>query len=669
MVRLARWWRARRNGRAQSLQLRPIEAQFAALLATTDIGLAITDGCGKLLLTNAALDRFVGYEVGGLAGVSVRAISHPDDAAVDESLFQEVRGGKRESYSMDKRYIRRDGSVVWGRLTVSAVRASHGGTLHGIGMVEDITEQRDTKARLEATLQQQSAATLQLKLCLERAPLACIVWDRHQIVCEWNPAAEQMFGYSSSEAIGRNVHELIATPAGLQVIERLHAEFQAGREHAGIVVCNLRKDGTRLNCHWHFTIADLPKDGSGATIAFASDVTARIQAEQERRVLEANLRHAQKMQSLGTLAGGIAHDFNNILLAISGNTRLAVHELAHDHPAQVSLTEVTRAVGRASSIVNQILLFSRREDESADAPVELRSLIEEALSLLRATMPANIAFETDLDPQAPVVVGDAAQLHQVLLNLATNAAHAMRSGGTLSIQLRRFDVDQFDARTIPGLRVGQYARIALSDTGVGMTAAVMERIFEPFFTTKPHGQGTGLGLSVVHGIIAAHGGAISVVSTEGQGSTFFVYLPALQQPAAVATAAPLQAQRGGGQHVLYLDDEEPLVYLVKRVLERLGYRVTGFTDPVKALSAFGTAPDSYDAVVTDLSMPGLSGTDFAKQVLQFRSSVPVIMTSGYVRPEDRDAALKVGVRELVLKPNTVEELGGVLHKLLTTGNS
>jgi CheY-like chemotaxis protein len=291
--------------------------------------------------------------------------------------------------------------------------------------------------------------------------------------------------------------------------------------------------------------------------------------------------------------------------------------------------------------------------------------VEEALSLLRATMPASIAFKTDLDAHVPLVVGDAAQLHQVLVNLATNAAYVMsQRGGKLTIALRRVTVDLADMRAIPGLQPGEHVRLSVSDTGGGMSAAVMERIFEPFFTTKPQGQGTGLGLSVVHGIVAAHRGAITVNSIEGQGSTLHVYLPALLQPARASVTPAVSTARGQGQHVLYLDDEEPLVYLVKRVLERIGYRVSGFTEPQEALQAFAAAPTSYDAVITDLSMPGLSGTDFAKQILQLRSDVPVIMTSGYVRTQDRDTALEAGVRELVLKPNTVEELGGVLHKLL-----
>jgi PAS domain S-box-containing protein len=666
------WWRKRRLQRlAKNFQLRPLEAQFAALLVKADIGLAITDGQGKFLITNAAMDGFLGYEAGRLIGTPVSAIQSPEDAALDELLFQEVKAGKRDFYRTDKRYIRIDGSTVWGRLTVSAVRSADGQTLHGIAMVEDITEQRVIKERLDASLKAASEANLRLKIYLQRAPLACIVWDRKQIVREWNPAAEQMFGYSAQEAIGHNVYDLTATPEAMLVVERVRNEFFAGREHPdGIVIDNRRRDGTRFTCHWHFTIVDAATDGVEAVIAFGIDVTSRLRGEQERRILEANLRHAQKMQSLGTLAGGIAHDFNNILLAISGNARLAVQELSQEHPAQVSLHEVTRAVHRASSIVNQILLFSRREDEPTHGPVQLHLLIEEALSLLRASVPANIAFKTDLDGEAPLAQGDAAQLHQVLLNLAANAAYAMnRRGGTLSVELRRFVVDQTDARAVPGLQAGEYARIAVRDTGAGMSTAVMERIFEPFFTTKPHGQGTGLGLSVVHGIVAAHRGVITVCSNEGQGSAFHVYLPAMHQPAVSIKSSPAKssstiAERGGGQHVLYLDDEEPLVYLVKRVLERLGYRVSGFTEPSEALRAFTAEPSAFDAIVTDLSMPGLSGTDFAKQILQLRAEVPVIMTSGYVRVQDREAALKVGVRELVLKPNTVEELGGVLHKLL-----
>jgi signal transduction histidine kinase/CheY-like chemotaxis protein len=406
-----------------------------------------------------------------------------------------------------------------------------------------------------------------------------------------------------------------------------------------------------------------------SVIAFAIDVTEKLRAEEERERLEAHLRQAQKMQSLGTLAGGIAHDFNNILLAISGNTRLAAEDLPSDHPAQISLSEIVKASSRASSIVSQILAFSRREEPSR-VLVDLRAILEESVNLMRAALPLRVSIATRIVSAAPVIQGDPAQIHQVLLNLATNAAHAMADagGGTLHIDLEDVSVEADHLEHAASLPAGPYHRISVRDNGSGMDADLIDRIFEPFFTTKPRGQGTGLGLSVVHGIVKAHGGAISVQSAPGQGSTFHVFLPAAKGrvvPEPASSAPP----RGAGQSILYVDDEEPLVYLVTRVLERLGYRVTGYSDACAALDHFLGNADRYAAIVTDLSMPGLSGADLARQVLQVRPDLPVIMTSGYVSAADRDAAMRTGVRELLLKPNTVEELGQVLHRLLAGGTA
>jgi signal transduction histidine kinase/ActR/RegA family two-component response regulator len=438
----------------------------------------------------------------------------------------------------------------------------------------------------------------------------------------------------------------------------------------GIVLLNRRKDGARFHCHWHFTVIRNQPEANTSVIAFASDVTARLRGEEERRLLETNLRHAQKMQSLGTLAGGIAHDFNNILLAISGNTRLAMQDLAPDHPAQVSLAEVEKASARASTVVNQILTFGHRE-ELPQHPVNLRTIVEESLHLLQATFATRITIRSNIVAPAPIVLADPAQIHQVLVNLATNAAHAMsESGGSLTVGLHEIEVSEALSHKVADLKAGTYHCITVSDTGTGMSDEVRERIFEPFFTTKQRGQGTGLGLSVVHGIIRSHGGAIEVQSAHGVGTTFRVYLPAMQgHVPAAASAASVPRERGQGQRILYLDDEEPLVYLITRVLQRLGYEVAGFIDSRVALETFKLNPESFDAVVTDLSMPGMPGTEFARQVLQIRPELPVVMTSGYVRTEDRDQALQIGVRELLLKPNTVEGLGEVLHRLLQGSRS
>lgn len=531
---------------------------------------------------------------------------------------------------------------------------------------ESISEQRKTQAQLDDSRRALEAANSRLALYLARAPLACIVWGLDQIIREWNPASERMFGYTAAEAVGRNVYELTSTPEGLAVIDEVRQLRAAGREFKDrIVVENRRKDGSRLHCEWHFTVVNSPSGEVDSVIAFGIDVTSRIRGEQERRILEANLRQAQKMQSLGTLAGGIAHDFNNILLAISGNARLAMQELPEDHAAQVSLAEISKAGTRASSIVNQILLFSRREEETQQCPLNLQAIFEDSLNLLHATLPERIAIRTQLDLATPMVLGDASQIHQMLLNLATNAAYAMGdAGGTLIIELARAEVDAELALQSPDLRPGTHACIVMKDNGVGMSPQVAERIFEPFFTTKPRGQGTGLGLSVVHGIVRAHNGAIVLHTAPNAGSTFRIYLPAI--PTIVPDKSPPSDadERGEGQRILYVDDEEPLVYLLTRILERLGYKVSGFIDAHSALEAFRADPAAFDALVTDLSMPGLSGQELASEVLKIRPALPVVMTSGYVRPADRELALQTGVRELVLKPDTAQALGEVLHRLL-----
>jgi CheY-like chemotaxis protein len=351
-------------------------------------------------------------------------------------------------------------------------------------------------------------------------------------------------------------------------------------------------------------------------------------------------------------------------LAIGGNARLAIADLADDHPAQESLREIAKAAGRATDLVRRILAFGRAQEPRHEV-LDLRSVVEEALKLLRSTLPALIQMRTRFHTEVPSVIADSTQIHQVIMNLATNAAHAIgRRAGLLEVEVDTVDVDAELLATSRDLRTGRYARIRIRDDGCGMSKEVLERIFDPFFTTKPAGQGTGLGLSVVHGIMKGHEGAIIVHSELGQGSTFDLYFPAAKNVAVARPAPARGGVRGSGEHVLYVDDDESIVFLTTRVLQRLGYRVSGFTDVSDALEAIRTAPQSFDVVVTDLSMPIMSGFDFAAAVREIRSDVAVLMTSGYVRPEDRELARERGIRELILKPNTVEDLGHALDRVL-----
>jgi PAS domain S-box-containing protein len=383
----------------------------------------------------------------------------------------------------------------------------------------------------------------------------------------------------------------------------------------------------------------------------------------ERQRAQAQLRQAQRVESLGTLAGGIAHDFNNVLAAVGGNAALAARELPADHPIHKHLDRITRAADRASDLVKRILTFSRQQ-ETAWATVKLPPVAEEVLKLLRATLPTSIDIRTRFEPDVPAVHADASQIHQVLMNLGTNAAQAMAEHGVLEVTLEGVTLAEGVATS--ELPPGRYARLSVRDSGCGIDRTTQERIFEPFFTTKEVGKGTGLGLSVVHGIVKSHGGAIVVESQPGVGTTFSVYFPAARgEVADAAPPTPVTDGRGHGEHILYVDDDEAIVYVATLILERLGYRVIGCTDPLHALEEFRARPDAFAALVTALVMPGASGAELARLVRQLRPALPIVLTAGYVRPEDILAAQRLGGLDIIVKPNIVADLGPTLHRLLS----
>jgi signal transduction histidine kinase/ActR/RegA family two-component response regulator len=416
-------------------------------------------------------------------------------------------------------------------------------------------------------------------------------------------------------------------------------------------------------------LAEKPAAAEGPFLAeeraLLQSLADMLGAHVDRERAQAQLRQAQRIQSLGTLAGGIAHDFNNVLVAIGGNVELAAHGLPADHPARKHLQRIERATRRAADLVRRILAFSRPQ-EPRRASIRLQPVVEEVLKLLRATLPAGIEIRTRFDAGTPDVLADSNQVHQVLMNLGTNAAHAMgERGGVLEVQLGPVTLDAGAPTIPPGLGAGRYARLSVRDTGSGMDRATLERIFEPFYTTKAPGQGTGLGLSVVHGIMKSHDAAITVDSQVGVGTTFHLDFPAATAAVAEDAARPPRERHGHGEHILFVDDEDAIVDVATLILSRLGYRVTGATDAVQALQDFRSRPHEFAAVVTDLAMPGLSGHDLARQVREIRPDIPVVLTSGHVRPGDTEAAQRLGVGDVLLKPNLVGDLGATLHRVLT----
>jgi signal transduction histidine kinase len=416
-------------------------------------------------------------------------------------------------------------------------------------------------------------------------------------------------------------------------------------------------------------IGQAVRDESGNIIGMEGafqDITERKKAEQAHASLEAQLRESQKMEAIGTLAGGIAHDFNNILGTILGNAELARQDARTNWQALVSLEEIQKAGHRARDLVQQILSFSRRQPTSRRV-MSLPPVVEEAARLLRAALTGGVRVECRYDADAPSVVADPTQVQQVLLNLGTNAQHAMEGrSGSIDIHVEGVTLDAASARFDLNLRPGRYARVVVSDTGSGMDAATQRRIFEPFFTTKPAGNGTGLGLSVAHGIMQAHEGAIVVRSELGEGSRFELYFPSARGVAA-ALGTPERAEpasEGSGLHVVYIDDDEAQVFMVKRMLERWGYRVSAYLEQREALDALLTGQQRVDLVVTDYNMPGLSGLEVARAIRDARPELPVIVVSGYITDALRVQAAAAGVRELISKPHEVEELRDTVQRLL-----
>jgi len=474
---------------------------------------------------------------------------------------------------------------------------------------------------------------------------------------------EEIVGHTSGEFnIWENAEERNRLVQGLKkdgVVKNFEAKFRA-------------KSGEIRTGLTHVALIDIA--GMPHSINITHDITEQRQAERARAQFELQLRELQKMEALGTLAGGIAHDFNNIVAVIMGNAELAREDLEPAHKAQESLREILKASRRAKELVQQILAFGRRQLLERQV-ISLAPAVDESARLLRTSLPAGMRLSVECAPDAPAVLADATQIIQVLLNLGSNAWQVMqgqKEPGLIEVRLDAHVVPEGafrgpEQRTRGGrvaLRPGRYARLMVRDNGPGMDEATRERIFEPFFTTKPVGEGTGLGLAVVHGIVQGHEAAIEVQSAPGQGASFCIYFPAAAHDSVVpAHPTPTASTRSGGKHILYVDDDESVVFLVTRLLERQGYRVSGHTNPRQALAAVRAEPGRFDLAVTDYNMPGMSGLEVARALHEIRADLPVALASGYITEELRVQAPAAGVIELLYKPNTVDDLCEMVARL------
>ncbi len=386
----------------------------------------------------------------------------------------------------------------------------------------------------------------------------------------------------------------------------------------------------------------------------------------DRAKLESQLRHAQKMEAIGTLAGGVAHDFNNILGIILGNAELALDDIPEWNAAYRNLEEIKIAGLRAKDVVRQLLNFSRQMEQKR-RPTDITPIINESVKLLRASIPTTIAIKTDIENRPMIVVADPAQMHQVIINLCSNAAHAMETkGGVLEVGLKVVEPDETDSEYLK-IRTGSYARLTVKDNGMGIPPKIRERIFEPYFTTKEIGKGTGLGLAVVHNIVQSHDGAISVFSEVDRGTRIEVLFPVVEAEVPLTTEI-LEKLPLGSERVMVVDDEESLALMERHILERLGYQVVAETDPVKALDLFRSAPHRFDLIITDMTMPGLTGAGLAREALSIRHDIPIILCTGFSETINSDSAQKMGIRKYIEKPLEKRQLALAVREVLDSAS-
>ncbi|MBL0390228.1 PAS domain-containing protein [Ramlibacter monticola] len=644
--------------------LRESEERFARAIEGANDGILDWDITDDRMFASERAMRIAGIDPDAVVRTHDEWLAlldiHPDDVPAVKRTFRRQPQGDLDVQEADCRVRGRDGNWRWVRF-----RGRHLGDLHGratrwSGSVSDI----DAHKRTEQALRES-----QERYQLSVAGSSEGMWD-------WDMRNETFFfSARAQELLGLELGEPMRPCAEWWRVFHYHPEDEQ-RVHKGLKAY-LEGDGAHWEVEYRLRHASSDtwrwfrergvalRDEQGRPYRMAGsleDVTVRKNAEAERDRLESQLRQSQKLEAMGTLAGGIAHDFNNILAAILGYGEMVQRDCAPGTPLRRHIDAAMSAALRAKSLVERILAFSR-SGVGERVQVNVQSVVDEALVAIAASLPPQVRLVRDLGAGDAAVLGDATQIHQVVMNLCANAVQAMRAGGTLAVTLRTARLDEDKSVSTTQLAPGGYVQLAVRDTGSGMAPQVLERIFDPFFTTKAAGMGTGLGLSLVHGIVADLGGGIDVCSRVGAGSTFTVYLP--WQGSAQATDAQVEPMAGGsGETILLIDDEEALVRLGEEMMAELGYEPVGFASGAAALETFRDAPQRFDAVLSDEAMPEMTGSELAREIRRIRPDIPIVLMSGYVTPALIDRAREIGIKEVLAKPLAARDIARSLAEAL-----
>jgi PAS domain S-box-containing protein len=684
--------------------LRESESHLRTVVESLSEGLVITDLEGVILYVNHQMADMCGYKTEELLGAASDMIVPESSQEIIRTKTKSRALGAWEKY--ETQLMCKDGSLFWVEISASPYPNAEGTVIGALAAMRDITDRKraeEALKRSEAELRlrdeinhvlltisddgmyREVLRVVQRELesvyglfgyidstgSLVLASMTDAVWEECQMPNKTWVFPEKQWGGTWGRALRERktlwANEGHHTPEGHVPITKsiMVPILQQGQLVGLLGVANKASDYEEADVRLLESIADRVAPLLCARLERDIKEQERLHAAEERISLESQLRQSQKLETIGTLAGGIAHDFNNILTPILAYSQMAASVLEQEHPMRANIEEVVNSANRAKELVKQILTFSRQSEQQR-FPMDPAPIIKEALKLMRASIPSTIEIRQDIDTKCGAILADPSQIHQVLMNLCTNAYHAMQDhGGVLTVALKPCTVDDELSRTHPNLTPGEYVHLTVADTGSGIDAQTLERIFEPFFTTKQVGEGTGLGLSVVHGIVTKYEGAITVRSEPGNGTTFDVYLPRVHSK----QLKPIQDEIpvvGGHEHILVIDDEPIVAETTKNVLERLGYTITVRTSSLEALELFRQDPNRFDLVITDQTMPHLTGDRLAKELIAARVDIPIILMTGFSQTMDEERCQKLGIDRFLMKPLLPTELARAVRSVLGT---
>jgi PAS domain S-box-containing protein len=622
--------------------LQESEEQYRTIFETTGAATMIVEEDTIISMVNTEFEKVFGYPKEEIEGTANWGKFIIGDDLERMSEYHKLR--RNDPNAVPRRYevrgVDREGDIKDLLLTIAIIP----GTKRSVVSMLDITERKTAEERLAL-----------LATAIEQAAEGITVADKEGMIQYVNPSYERISGYAREEVIGRD-HIILKGGGGEDASHGEMADTLDRGEVWTVRMTNKRKNGIPYNVE----VSISPIRDKTGTIRNYVTIERDVSHEAE---LEMQLRQVQKMEAIGTLAGGIAHDFNNILAAIMGYAEMALYDVPEGTQGRRNLEQVIKAGYRGKDLVKQIITFSRRSEQER-RPMLVSPIIKEILKLLRASLPTTIEIRPSIEAHAGMVLAEPTQIHQVLMNLCSNAAYAMRErGGVLEIRLAEVHTSTDKATLHPGLNPGPYIKLTVSDTGDGMDRATLERIFEPFFTTKRPGEGTGMGLAVVHGIVKSYEGAVVVESDPGKGTTFEVFLPRIEGDFLPEVDADVPISTGS-ERILFVDDEEDLVFMVQQMLERFGYRVVTKANSLEALEVFKAQPDQFALVITDQTMPHMTGADLARELLCIRPDIPIILCTGFSEVITADEAKALGVREFVMKPFTPREITETIRRTL-----